>query len=398
MKKLNLSTKIFIGLILGVLLGFAINTFKLDGLLMNIIEPVGTIFLNLMKMVIVPLVFTTLIASITNVGDMGKLGFLGKKTLVYYLCTTAIAATIGLAAALIIQPGNGMVMNVEGYSSNEAVSIASLIVDIVPSNPFKAFTEGNMLQIVVLAFFTGISMTILGEKADQVKSFNNQCVTIIYKIVEIIMQAAPIAVTALIANVVSANGMDVLGSLLKLLLVVIIACIMQLIVYGMSVKGFGKMSPVKFYKTIMPAQVLSFSTASSAATLPVSMKCAKEGLGVSDTVANFVLNLGSTINMDGGAIYQAACAVFIAQIYGIHLGISEMIIIVITASLASIGAAAIPGTVIVMMTMVLSSVGLPLEAIALVAGIDRILDMLTTSINVSGDIAACVFVASVDNN
>nr|WP_302597195.1 dicarboxylate/amino acid:cation symporter [uncultured Cellulosilyticum sp.] len=396
MKKLNLSTKIFIGLALGVILGLAINAFHLDFLLVNIIEPVGTIFLNLMKMVIVPLIFCTLIMSITNVGDMNKLGFLGKRTIIYYLCTTVIAAVIGLSVALIVQPGAGVPMNTEGFVMNETASLSKMIVDIVPSNPFKAFAEGNTLQVVVLAFFVGIAMTILGKKVENVKNFNNSCVDIIYKIVEMIMKVAPIAVVALIADVVATNGLSIFKSLFKLLIVIIIASMLQLVVYGVSVKGFGKMNPFKFFKAIMPAQMLSFTTASSAATLPLSMKTAKESLGVSETVANFVLNLGSTINMDGGAIYQASCAIFIAQIYGINLSISQMFIIVITASLASIGAAAIPGTVIVMMTMVLSSVGLPIEAIALIAGIDRILDMITTSVNVSGDIAACVFVASVE--
>lgn len=397
MKKLNLSTKIFIGLILGTVLGFAINMFSLDFLLVNIIQPIGTIFLSLMRMIIVPLIFTTLIMSITNVGDMNKLGFLGKKTLLYYLCTTVIAATIGLVCAILIKPGVGVNMVGEGFVMTEQASITQLIVDIVPNNPFKAFAEGNTLQVVVIAFFVGISMVILGSKVENVKNFNNACVDIVYKIVEIIMKMAPLAVFALIADVVASNGLEVLVSLLKLFIVILVASFIQLVVYSISVKGFAKMSPIKFFKTIFPAQLLSFSTASSAATLPISMKCAKEGLGVSQTVANFVLNLGSTINMDGGAIYQATCALFIAQIYGVELTTLQLVIIIITASLASIGAAAIPGTVIVMMTLVLSSVGLPLEAIALIAGIDRILDMVTTTVNVSGDLAACVFVSSVES-
>lgn len=396
MKKLNLSTKIFGGVALGILLGLAVNAFQLDFLLVNLIEPAGTIFLNLMKMVIVPLIFCTLIMSITNVGDMNKLGFLGKKTIFYYLCTTMIAAVIGVCVALIIRPGTGVPMNTEGFVMSETASIANLIVDIVPSNPFKAFVEGNTLQVVVVAFFVGIAMTILGNKVENVKHFNNSCVDIIYKIVEMIMKVAPVAVMALIADVVATNGLSVLHSLFKLLLVVIIGSLIQLVIYGISVTVFGKMNPFKFFKVIMPAQLLSFTTASSAATLPLSMKSAKEGLGVSETVANFVLNLGSTINMDGGAIYQASCAIFVAQIYGIELSFAQIVIIVITASLASIGAAAIPETVIVMMTMVFSAVGLPIEAIALIAGIDRILDMITTSVNVSGDIAACVFVSSVE--
>ena len=396
MKKLSLSTKIFMSLILGIILGVIVQQFELVFLLENIIQPVGTIFLSLLKMIIVPLVFTTLIASITNVGDMSKLGFLGKKTLIYYICTTLIAAFIGVMLASLIGPGKGIAVPTEGFVLGEQATFASLIVNLVPTNIFKAFAEGNMLQVVIVAIFVGIAITVLGDDAKQVKDFNNQCVSIIYKIVEMIMKAAPIAVLALIADVIASNGLGILGTLVKLIVVIVIGCFVQLFVYGISVKVFGKQSPIKFYKTILPAQLFSFTTASSAATLPLSMKCTKEGLGVSDTVANFVLNLGSTINMDGGAIYQSACAVFIAQIYGVELGFTQLCIIVVTASLASIGAAAIPGTVIVMMTMVLSSVGLPLEAIALIAGIDRILDMCTTSVNVSGDIAACAFVSAME--
>ena len=398
MKKLNLSVKIFIGLISGIILGFFINQFELNFLLENIIQPIGTIFLSLMKMIIVPLVFCTLIASITNVGDMSKLGFLGKRTLIYYISTTLIAAIIGAVMAMFIMPGKGVLMPTEGFVLGEQATLSSLIVDMVPTNVFKAFAEGNMLQVVIIAFFVGAAITLLGERVERVKHFNNECVAIIYKIIEMIMKVAPIAVFALIADVIATNGFDILGSLLKLMIVIVLGCICQLIVYGVSVKVFGRKNPIAFYKTIIPAQLFSFTTASSAATLPISMKCAKEGLGISDTVANFVLNLGSTINMDGGAIYQSACAVFIAQIYGVNLSLSQIIIIIVTASLASIGAAAIPGTVIVMMTMVLSSVGLPLEAIALIAGIDRILDMCTTMVNVSGDIAACTFVAAVEKD
>ncbi len=398
MKKLNLSTKIFMGLILGAILGVSISQFELIFLLENIIQPIGTIFLSLMKMIIVPLVFCTLIASITNVGDMSKLGFLGKRTLIYYICTTVLAAIIGVMMAILIMPGKGVLMPTEGFVLGEQATFSSLIIDMVPTNVFKAFAEGNMLQVVIVAFFVGAAITMLGEKAEGVKNFNNECVAIIYKIVEMIMQVAPIAVFALIADVIATNGFEILGSLLKLMIAIVLGCFLQLIVYGISVKVFGKKNPITFYKVIMPAQLFSFTTASSAATLPISMKCAKEGLGISDTVANFVLNLGSTINMDGGAIYQAACAVFIAQIYGVDLSLIQVLIIIVTASLASVGAAAIPGTVIVMMTMVLSSVGLPLEAIALIAGIDRILDMCTTSVNVSGDIAACTFVAAVEKD
>lgn len=393
-KRMNLSTKIFVGLILGIALGLAIQMFELNTLLRYAVQPIGTVFLNLMKMVILPLILCTLIASITNVGDMQKLGFLGKSTVLYYLGTTLIAALIGMMMALVFKPGAGVTLTASGFVPPAETDLLGLLVDIVPTNPFKSLVEGNTLQIIVFGAFIGIAVNSLGEKAGNIKDFFTSFADVMYKIVEIIMVVTPIAVCALIADLVATNGWDVLVSLFKLIVVIVGASLIQcLFVYGGSVKFLGKINPLHFFKTILPAQMLSFSTASSAATLPVSMKCAQEGLGVSKTVSNFVLNLGSTINMDGGAIYQAVCAVFIAQIYGVDLTGTQLIIVLVTASLASIGAAAIPGTVIVMMTMVLSAVGLPLEAIALIAGVDRVLDMITTSVNVTGDIAACAFVA-----
>ncbi|MHC1750834.1 MAG: dicarboxylate/amino acid:cation symporter [Cellulosilyticaceae bacterium] len=398
-KQLGLSGKIFIALILGIGMGVVMNIFQMNGLLNNIIKPVGTIFLNLMKMIIMPLILATLVSSITNVGDMNRLGMLGKKTILYYMATTIMAAFIGIVLAIILKPGVGIVLTTAAFDAPQQASIPDLIVSMVPSNPFKSLTDGNTLQVIIFGGFLGIAITLLGEKVDNIKNLFSSFADIMYKIVEIIMKVAPIAVFALIADLVATNGWEVLVSLIKLMLVIIIASLIQcLVVYSGSVTYFGKISPMKFFKAVIPAQMLSFSTASSAATLPVSMKCAEEELGISRTVSNFVLNLGSTINMDGGAIYQAACAVFIAQMYGVHLSVTQLIIILVTASLASVGAAAIPGTVIVMMTMVLSAVGLPLDAIALIAGIDRILDMVTTSVNVTGDLAACVFVASSQEN
>lgn len=396
-KSLGLSSKIFIGLLAGVVLGIIIQMGQFNGLLEYVIQPIGTIFLNLMKMVIVPLILCTLVSSMTHVGDMNRLGLMGKKTLTYYMTTTVLAACIGMALALIMKPGVGVLLGNAEAPVIQTTNLMSLIVDIVPSNPFKALTDGNTLQVIIFGAFVGVAINSLGEKAGAAKVLFTNFSDIMYKIVEMIMRITPIAVCALIADVVATNGWSVLVSLIKLILVIFIACLVQcFFVYGMSAKIFAKMNPMQFIKSILPAQMLSFSTASSAATLPVSLKCAKENLGVKQEVAQFVLNIGSTINMDGGAIYQAACAVFIAQIYGIQLSGSQLIILIVTASLASIGAAAIPGTVIVMMTMVLSSIGLPLEAIALIAGVDRILDMMTTSVNVTGDLSACLFVSSTD--
>ncbi|MEG0005696.1 MAG: dicarboxylate/amino acid:cation symporter [Clostridium sp.] len=395
MKKMSFSARIFTGLILGVVLGLVINTFHFDGFLRSVISPIGAIFLNLMKMVIVPLILATLINSITGVGDMNRLGFLGRKALTYYIGSTLIAASIAITLAMLIKPGVGINMPIPQGQVTEASSIAKLIVDIVPSNPIKALAEGNTLQIIVFGAFIGIAINIIGTKVDNVKQLFVSFAEIMYRIVGIIMRVAPIAVFALITEVVATNGSAIIFTLFKLVMVILLGCLIQVIVvFSIAIRTVGKMSPVKFFKEILPAQIFSFSTASSAATLPISMKCIQEGIGISKTVSNFVLNLGSTVNMNGGAIYQATCAIFISQIYGVELSFPQLIIVMITAGLASIGAAAIPGTVIVMMTMVLSAVGLPLEAIALIAGVDRILDMITTPVNVTGDLVACVVVSA----
>lgn len=398
-KTLGLSSKIFIGLLAGIILGMIIQIGEFNSFLQYVVQPIGKIFLNLMKMVIIPLILCTLVSSMTHVGDMSRLGLIGKKTLLYYMTTTLLAAFIGMTLALIMKPGLGMALGTSAGMEIQQTDFVSLIVDIVPSNPFKALMDGNTLQVIIFAAFVGVAINSLGEKASAAKVLFNNFSNIMYKIVEMIMGITPIAVCALIADVVATNGWSVLVSLIKLILVIFIGCIIQcLFVYGTSAKLFAKVSPLTFIKSVLPAQLISFSTASSAAALPVSLKCAKENLGIKQEIAQFVLNIGSTINMDGGAIYQAACAVFISQIYDIHLTGGQLVILIITASLASVGAAAIPGTVIVMMTMVLSSLGLPLEAIALIAGVDRILDMLTTSVNVTGDLSACLFVASTDKD
>jgi Na+/H+-dicarboxylate symporter len=397
MKHFNLTAKILISLVLGIIVGILISTFQLTFFLTYIIQPIGMLFLNLMKMTIIPLILTTLVTSMTQVGDMSKLGFLGKKTLTYFISTTLLAASIAITLALIFKPGAGVSLVQTNYTAAPTTSVTALLVDIVPVNPFKSLTEGNTLQVIVFAGFLGYAINALGNKADQVKILFSQFAEIMFKIIEVIMIIAPLAVFALIADVVATNGWDVLLSLIKLILVITAASLVQLlVVYGGSLRLFSKVKLTDFFKAIISPCVFAFSTASSAATLPLSIETAENHLGVSRTISNFVLNLGSTVNMGGGAIYQAACAIFISQIYGITLSPFQLIIVLITASLASVGAAAIPGTVIVMMTMVLSAVGLPLEAIALIAGVDRILDMITTSVNVTGDIASCVFVSRAE--
>ena len=398
MKKLNLTTKIFIGLILGIIVGLAFTSNP--GFLETFIKPVGTLFINLIKLVIVPLVLASLIVGAASIGDPKKLGRIGGKTLAYYLLTTAFAVAIGLILATVIVPGAGLSIPAEAAAeAKEAPKLIDTILNIVPSNPIKAIVDGNMLQIIVFALLLGVAVTMLpNEKGKPFVNFFESLAEVMYKITAIVMEMAPYGVFALISPVVAQNGPAVLIPFAKVIFAVYIGCILHAgIVYSTAVSVIGKMNPVKFFKGIAPAAITAFSTSSSSASLPVTLKNTTENLGVSEKVASFVLPLGATINMDGTALYQGVCALFIAQVYGIDLTMAQMGTIVLTATLASIGTAGVPGAGLIMLSLVLQAVGLPLEGVALIAGIDRILDMMRTCINVVGDASAAVVVAATEN-
>lgn len=392
MKNLSLSTKILIGLILGVVAGLALA--GSTKFIATWITPFGTIFINLIRMVIVPLVFASLLVGAASVGDIKKLGRMGGKTVGYYLVTTAFAVTLGLVLGNLIDPGIGLTIP-EGaqYAPGTPVPASQVIINLFPNNPLNALVTGSMLQIIVFALFIGIGATLVGEKAKPVIAFFDGLAEITYKIVGIVMIVAPIGVFALITPVVAANGPAVLLPLLKIIIAVYIGCFLHAgVIYSLAVRTLGNMSPVKFFKGMFPAMVVAFTTCSSSATLPISMKCAEENLGVSKEVASFVQPLGATINMDGTALYQGICALFVAQVYGIDLSVGQQVTVILTATLASIGTAGVPSAGLIMLTMVLQSIGLPLEAVALVAGVDRILDMIRTTVNITGDASAAVIV------
>lgn len=395
MKKLSLPLWILIGLIFGIVVGILIpETFAIKW-----IKPFGDLFIRLIKMIIVPLVFSSLVVGASSIGDLKSLGRIGGKTVIYYLITTALAVTISLILALLIQPGLGikLLSNVE-YKGSDIPAVSETLLNIIPDNPQLSLVEGNMLQIIIFALFFGIGITLVGEKAMPVRSLCEGIAEIMYKLTGIIMLYAPIGVFALIVPVVASQGLDVILPLIKIIIVVYLACIIHmLIVYSGAVSMLGKVNPLFFFKSIYPAQLIAFSSCSSAATLPVNINCCEKQLGISNKVASFVLTLGSTINMDGSAIYQGAAAVFIAQAYGLNLSTSQLIMIVVVATLSSIGAAGVPGAGLIMLTMVLTSVGLPLEGVALVAGIDRILDMARTPLNITGDATAAVVIARSEN-
>lgn len=396
MKKLQLTTKIFIGLALGIVLGIMLQSNP--DIATNYIKPFGTLFLNLIKLVIVPLVFSSLVVGACSMDDVRKLGRIGGKTLAYYLFTTAFAVTIGLVLANLSNVGAGFSIPIDAKVEIAAApSVIETLLNIIPSNPLKALVDGNMLQIIAFALIIGAGIIGIGEKGKVVFNFFDAFAEVMYKIIGVIMQFAPIGVFALITPVVAINGPSVLLPLLKLIIVVYAGCIIHAVfTYSSTVSIFAKVSPVQFFKGIAPAMVFAYTTASSSATLPVSMKRCEENLGVPKSICSFVLPLGATVNMDGTAIYQGVCAFFIAQVYGIDLSITAQLTIILTATLASIGTAGVPGAGMIMLGMVLQSVGLPMEGIALIAGVDRILDMMRTMINITGDAACAVVIAATE--
>lgn len=409
-KKIPLWGRIFIGLAAGVMVG-AIMKEKA-----HYLKPIGTMFITAVKMLIVPLIFSSLVSGVTSLDDLKKLGRIGGKTLLVYLVTTACAITLGLLICVMVKPGVGV--SLAAASSETAAtapaqstdqeqatepkpaatakqpSLVDTIVDMIPSNPIQAMADGNVLQIILFAILLGVSINLVGEPAAPVKNFCDALAEIMYALTSIIMEVAPIGVFALMAGVVAQYGLQFLLPLLKVVVTMYVVCLLHIvIVYGFSLSVICRLNPMRFLKGFLDATMVAFSTSSSSAALPVSMQCCQENLGVPEDVASLVLPLGATINMNGTAIYQGICVVFIAQAYGVELTFSNYITVIMTSILAAVGTAGIPGAGLVMLSMVLTSIGLPLEGIALVAGIDRILDMARSTVNVMGDALAAVMVS-----
>jgi len=394
-KKLSLAVQIFIALVLGIIVGLAFT--GNPDFAKSYIKPFGTIFLNLVKWVVTPLVFFSIMAGVISMRDIRRVGSVGLKTIVYYLCTTALAITIGLILANVFKGIFPALATTDLVyeSSADSVNFMDTLVGIFPSNFFKPFVDANMLQIIVASLFIGFALLIVGEKKDIEFKLVDILNDLFLKVMEMIVKLSPIGVFCLLTPVVAENGPAVLGSLAKVLLVAYLAYILHTaIVYSAAVRTMGGMSPLKFFKGMLPAMIFAFSSASSVGTLPLNMECS-EKLGADKDITSFVLPLGATINMDGTAIYQGVCAVFIAACYGIDLTMGQMVTIVLTATLASIGTAGVPGAGMVMLAMVLTSVGLPVEGIALVAGVDRIFDMGRTTLNITGDASCAVIVTKL---
>lgn len=393
-RSLHLWQQIFIALAAGVIIGVGLNQTGNESVA-TAIRPIGTAFVNAIKMLIVPLIFVSLVSGMTSMHDMTKMGRISIKTIAIYLATTAVAISIGLALGTLLQPGAGIQMPAAATATAEAApSFIDTLVAIIPTNPVASASDGNVLQIIFFAILFGIAINLAGEKGRLVREFFESMSEVIYKLTAIIIAFAPYGVFALMVWVAGTYGLDLLLPLGMVIGAVYLGCIIHaVLVYGGMVKFIAGLNPLHFFKGIVEPQIVAFTSTSSAGTLPVSMTASEKNLGVSRNVSSFVLPLGSTINMDGTALYQGVCALFVAQAYGVTLSGGDYVTIILTATLASIGTAGVPGAGLIMLSLVLTSVGLPIEGVAIIAGIDRILDMARTALNVTGDCAVNVVVA-----
>ncbi|MFD1434476.1 dicarboxylate/amino acid:cation symporter [Kroppenstedtia eburnea] len=394
---MKITTKTFLGIILGLVVGLVLNQFYPEAFkVLNtwLFAPIGDLFIRAIKMIVVPLVFFSIVMGAAGIGNPKKLGRIGGKTVFLYLITTAIAITIALLLANAIGPGEGVhVAKPEKTDIEAAPPVVETLMNIIPDNPIKALAEGEMLQIIFFALAFGIGIALLGDKVARVKEVVEQANEVMMKLVNMLMTVVPYAAFALMAKAVGEAGLEMIGSMGMYMITLLLALVIHAsLIYSLFLKFWAKISPIKFFKTMFPAMEVAFTTSSSAAALPVTIEQVERGLKVPKGISSFVLPLGATINMDGTAIMQGVASIFIAQVYGIDLTFTQQLLIILTATLASIGTAAVPSAGIVMLTMVFPVVGLPLEGLGIVLGVDRLLDMSRTAINITGDamVAACV--------
>ena len=408
-KKMGLTTKIFISLIVGAIFGMILHYFVPSGqvkdaiLVEGILYVVGQGFIRLMKMLVVPLVFCSIVCGSMAIGDTKKLGTVGVRTLAFYLATTALAICVALAMGNILDPGVGLDMsaisaNATEVQTMESTSMAQTLLNIIPDNPLGSLASGNMLQIIVFALIVGVILAKLGEKTETVGNFFSQFNDVMMEMTMMVMSLAPIGVFCLISRTFAGIGFSAFLPLAKYMIGVLLAlCVQCFVVYLGLLKLFTGLSPIKFIKNFFPVMAFAFSTATSNATIPMSIDTLAKKMGVSKRISSFTIPLGATINMDGTAIMQGVAVVFAAQAFGILLTPMDYVTVIGTATLASIGTAGVPSVGLVTLTMVFNSVGLPVEAIGLIMGIDRILDMARTAVNITGD-AVCTTIVAHQNN
>ena len=396
-KKMSLPMQILTALILGIVVGLICYFAGLGDFTASYLKPFGDIFVNLLKFIVVPVVLFSMIDGILSMGDMKKVGSVGIKTVVYFLCTTAIACIIGLVLANIFNSA-GLFPNLADaaqsaeYEAKEYGGFMSTLVSIFPTNMWQSFSNANMLQVIVIALFFGGSIMAAGEKAKLCRDIVSSFYSVIEKLMGFVISLAPIGVFTYMAWVVATQGASILGSLALVLLCAYIGYIIHaVVVYSVSAKAFAGINPITFFKGASAAMIFAFTSTSSAATLPVSKECA-DNMGAEGDISSFVLPLGATINMDGTAIYQCVATVFLASCAGMHLTISQMALVVVTATLASIGTAGVSGAGMIMLAMVLEAIGIPVSYIGLIVAVDCLFDMGRTCLNVTGDIACSLCV------
>ena len=411
---MGLTTRIMIGMVLGILVGsifqdilageddyliplglfsLPIKAFFVDG----IFHIGGEIFISSLKMLVVPLVFVSLVCGTCSLSDPKKLGRLGGKSIGLYLITTAIAITVAISLALLFSPGDGVPLPTNNvYDEKVAPSLASVIIAMFPTNPFEAMAKGNMLQVIVFALLFGVAMALSGNAGNRVATVFEDLNTVILKLVTLLMNIAPYGVFFLMAKLFTTIDIDLIAKLAQYFLVVVAALLIHAFInYSVLLKIFTGLSPVKFLTKMKHACLFGFSTSSSSATMPITLETATKKLGASNSVASFTIPLGATINMDGTAIMQGVATVFIAQVYGIDLSVTDYLTVILTATLASVGTAGVPGVGLIMLAMVLNQVGLPVEGISIIIGVDRLLDMTRTAVNITGDcMVTCVVAKS----
>jgi len=401
-KSLGLASKIFIAMVCGIVLGVILyglpsGYIKDEILIDGVFKFIGDIFIRLLRMMLVPLVFTSLATGAASMGEVGRFGRIGIKIMAFYLLTTAFAIVTALIIANLINPGFGLDMSAilkTEATISPPVPLVEVLSNIIPKNPIEAMVNENMLQVISFAILFGLALSILQEKAEKVKIAVGQLNEVFLKIIAITMNFAPIGVFALVTNTFASLGYKAMMPLTKYVICVILGLLTQgIVVYGGLLTLLGRVNPLRFYKKMLPVISIGFSTASSMATLPIALRTSEYSLGVSNRICSFTIPLGATVNMDGTAIMQGVAIIFIAQVYGVPLDLSSYFTVILTATLASIGTAGVPSGALIMLSLILTSVGLPIEGISLIIGIDRLVDMCRTPINLIGDQVCTLIVA-----
>ncbi|WP_436323913.1 dicarboxylate/amino acid:cation symporter [Vibrio cidicii] len=400
-KPMSLTGRVILGMVAGILTGFAIRALFADNgfvdayIVNGLFEVGGKIFIASLKMLVVPLIFVSLVCGTSSLKDISTLGRMGGKTLAFYITTTAVAITLALTMGTVFQPGSGADLTAaSSFKSAEAPSLGQVIIDMFPTNPISAMAEGKTLQVIVFALLFGIAISAAGKPGERIAAIFSDLNEVIMKLVALLMNLAPYGVFFLMAKLFTGLGLGAIINLGEYFLVLTATLLIHgLVTYSLMLKGFTGLSPLTFLKKMEDAIMFAFSTASSNATIPATMETVKNRLGVDNKIASFTVPLGATVNMDGTAIMQGVATAFIAQAFNIDLSMGDYVMVILTATLASIGTAGVPGVGLVMLAMVLNQVGLPLEGIALIMGVDRLLDMIRTAVNITGDACVSVIVA-----